>query len=114
MDNTLADLLSWMVKAKALPANRLIQGEDGQTKPKVQLANISADIARSVWLFNHAGPNERDRREADAEEQRDLSLFRARHRVRDSYIPEEYPPHKANIVGGAMVNLPKITIQIYF
>ena len=26
-----------------------------------------------------------------------MSLFRARHRVRDSYIPEEYPPHKANI-----------------
>ena len=36
-------------------------------------------------------------READAEEARDLSLFRARHWVRGPGIPEEYPPHKANI-----------------
>ena len=47
-DNQLADLLSRMVKAETSPANRLIQGEDGQTKPKVQLANLTAEIARTV------------------------------------------------------------------
>ena len=66
-----------MVKAEALPANRLIQGEDGQTKPKVQLANLTADIARSVWLFNHTELTDRHAREANAEEARELSLFTA-------------------------------------
>ena len=78
-DNQLADLLSRMVKAETLPANRLHLGDLDQTKPKVQLANISADIARCVWLFNCAGPTDLDEREADAEEARDPSLFRARH-----------------------------------
>ena len=85
-----------MVKAETLPANRLHLGDLDQTKPKVQLANISADIARCVWLFNCAGPTDLDEREADAEEARDPSLFRARHWVKNSYIPEEYPPHMAN------------------
>ena len=96
-DNQLADLLSRMVKAETLPANRLHLGDLDQTKPKVQLANISADIARCVWLFNCAGPTDLDEREADAEEARDPSLFRARHWVKGPGIPEEYPPHKANI-----------------
>ena len=61
------------------------------------MANLTADIARSVWLFNHTELTDRHAREANAEEARELSLFRARHWVKNSYIPEEYPPHKANI-----------------
>ena len=54
------------------------------------MANLTAEISRTVWLFNHAELTDRNASEANAEEARELSLFRARHWVKNSYIPEEY------------------------
>ena len=51
VDNQLADLLSRMVKAETLPANRLIQGDRDQTKPHTHFNSFNYPRTRHT-LFD--------------------------------------------------------------
>ena len=71
--------------------------ETGQVKPKTQLAAMTPDIMAAVALYHMNGSERIPERGLDGNEGGENGLFGTRHWVAKATIPEEYPPHMANI-----------------